>query len=103
MADHKFFCRLDKKYKYRNLNTLTDLPVAALGTQLVEIDRFGCRELKSATDSKNLEVIGIADGDTPDTIYFVDSRNSKLNRLNLKTRQVDEVRYRIFILHFRNY
>ncbi len=70
------FWRLD-------LNTLTDLPVAALVTQLVEIDRFGCRELKSATDSKNLEVINIADGDTPDTIYFVDSLNSKLKRLNI--------------------
>ncbi len=47
----------------------------------------------SERDSNKLMVVGIADGDTPDTIYFADSLNSKLKRLNIKTPQIDEVRF----------
>ncbi len=69
------------------------LSTVELGSELVEIDHFAQEELQIATDREELEVVGIAEGDTVDTIYFADTYNSKLKRLNIKTRQVDEVRY----------
>ena len=69
--------------------------------QLVEVDRFSQDELKSGAGGnmffnlflpgrKEVLVLGIAEAST-DSIYFADTSNSKLKRLNIKTRHVDEV------------
>ncbi len=60
-------------------------------TELVELDRFEGKSLLSERDSAKLVVTGIAESDTPDTIYFTDSYNSKLKSLNIKTRQFEQV------------
>ena len=57
----------------------------------MEVDRFGTETINSETDRSELLVLGIAEAST-DTIYFADAKNSKLKRLNIKMRQVDEVR-----------
>ena len=82
-----------------------DQPESAIGTrssehlklvgpaELVEVDRFGTETIRTETDRKESQVLVIAEGDADDTIYIADTKNSKLKRLNIKTRQLDEVRY----------
>ena len=82
-----------------------DLPESAIATrsaqhlklvgaaELIEVDRFGAETFRTETDRKESLVLGIAECDVDDMIYIADTYNSKLKRLNFKTRQVDEVRY----------
>ena len=95
-----------------NLNTLIDALVADLGRslqpvdlamQLVEFDSFTQNEIKSAADSDSMEllVLGIAEASN-DTIYIADSYNSKVKRLNIKTRQVDQVHSNYLTSYFFN-
>ncbi len=61
--------------------------------KLVEMTRFGRETICSENDSSELLVLGIAEADGPDTIYFADNINFKLKRLNIVTHQIDEVRF----------
>ena len=69
--------------------------------KLVEVGRFGPETIKTETDRDELLVLGIAEAST-DTIYIADSYNSKLKRLNIKTRQVDQVHSNYLTSYFFN-
>ena len=64
--------------------------------QLVEAARFGRETLKIPTDKYDVAVIGIAAGDTADSIYFCDTLNGAVKRLDLRTRRCDLVRFKFF-------
>ena len=61
--------------------------------QLVEAARFGLDILKLPADIKPLFVTGISEGDTADSIYFCDTLNGAVKRLDFRTRRCDLVRF----------
>ena len=58
---------------------------------LMQVDRFSRAELASSECAEKLYVVGIAQADTPDSIYFTDSYNGIVKRLDLNTRIMKEV------------
>ena len=65
----------------------------SLSEELVEADHFVSGALTTLKDSGELEITGVAQGNTPETIYFADRLNGKVKRLDLEKRCVEEVHY----------
>ena len=84
--------RLAAKNFYRSLRAIKfEKPVA--DGQLVEVDRLGAETLKTRPDRKEVNVLGIAEATTPNTIYVADTNNSMIKQVDLHARKSREVRY----------
>ena len=61
--------------------------------QLIETNHFDEKCLKGPGEEEEMWIKGIANGGTPDTIYFNDTLNGKIKLLHLHNRLFNEVRY----------